>query len=392
MNIKVNEHLLEITKTPVNEQELNITKVYFDFPSSMDGYVKEAYFTFKGNSYKVIILNNECDIPSEVLQEKGTVELGVVAYKVEDETIKRYNPSPVYFETWIGSLKDAENSEEITPTDKEQIEQMLTNINIDGEKEGRITTLTITYKDGTTKELTLEDGKSIEYRWEGTSLGIRQEGQSEYTYVNLQGPQGQPGAINLLIVSQLPPTGVAGTLYFVEKQDSEEKDVYDEYMWVNNDWERVGEKQFVIDLTDYVKNTNYATPSKAGVIKSGYNGLQVDSTNGKTYCDTYTYANYGNVENQRFISKGTLENVITGKGLVSNTDYATGSTAGVIRATTSYRLGVSNGALYAEKVPYNDYGNMWDNAFISKGTLDNVLTATIGDIGSVLDAINGEVI
>ena len=47
--------------------------------------------------------------------------------------------------------------------------------------------------------------------------------------------------------------------------------------------------------------------------------MQVDSNNGKAYCDTYTYANYGNVENQRFISKGTLENVITGKELVNKT-------------------------------------------------------------------------
>ena len=47
--------------------------------------------------------------------------------------------------------------------------------------------------------------------------------------------------------------------------------------------------------------------------------MQVDSNNGKAYCDTYTYANYGNVENQRFISKGTLENVIIGKELVNKT-------------------------------------------------------------------------
>lgn len=73
------------------------------------------------------------------------------------------------------------------------------------------------------------------------------------------------------------------------------------------------------DLTNYVQNTDYSTASKGGVIKSGYYGLQVDSTNGKAYCDTYTYANYGNVENQRFISKGTLENVITGKDLTTKT-------------------------------------------------------------------------
>lgn len=38
-----------------------------------------------------------------------------------------------------------------------------------------------------------ENGKSIEYEWRGTELGIRQEGEINYTYVNLQGPQGLPG-------------------------------------------------------------------------------------------------------------------------------------------------------------------------------------------------------
>lgn len=38
-----------------------------------------------------------------------------------------------------------------------------------------------------------DNGKSIEYAWRGTELGIRQEGQSDYVYVDLQGPQGLPG-------------------------------------------------------------------------------------------------------------------------------------------------------------------------------------------------------
>lgn len=40
------------------------------------------------------------------------------------------------------------------------------------------------------------NGKSIEYTWRGTELGIRQEGESEYSYINLigpAGPQGPPG-------------------------------------------------------------------------------------------------------------------------------------------------------------------------------------------------------
>lgn len=71
------------------------------------------------------------------------------------------------------------------------------------------------------------------------------------------------------------------------------------------------------ELTDYVKNTDYAITSKGGVIKSGYNGLQVNSSTGKVYCDVYNYDTYVGIDNQRFISKGTLENVIIGKDLTT---------------------------------------------------------------------------
>ena len=105
MKIIVNPHKCEIEKTPVNEKEINITKVEFEFAEEItQDYVKEAYFTLNDSTYKQIIFNNECDIPGEVLEEQGTLEIGVVAYLVENETtIKRYNPSPVYLNTWQGS-------------------------------------------------------------------------------------------------------------------------------------------------------------------------------------------------------------------------------------------------------------------------------------------------
>ena len=37
------------------------------------------------------------------------------------------------------------------------------------------------------------DGKNLEFVWSGTQLGVRQQGQTTYTYVNLQGPQGIQG-------------------------------------------------------------------------------------------------------------------------------------------------------------------------------------------------------
>ncbi len=224
-------------------------------------------------------------------------------------------------------------------------------------------------------------------------ITTNQDGEQTITIVP-QGPQGEPGvpgAVKTIVVDVLPTENIdTSAIYLVPSSTPGTANTYDEYMYINNNWEKLG-GNLVIDLSNYVQFTNYATPSKAGVIKSGYNGLQVDSTNGKTYCDTYTYANYGNVENQRFISKGTLENVITGKGLVSNTNYATDSVGGVIKTGGSGLtfLGSSNQLAVLSKT-YTEYQNLGNYAIIGKGTLDNVLTATIGDISSVIDAINGE--
>ena len=231
MKIIVNPHKLEIVKNPVNEKEINITKCQFEFSEEItNDYVKEAYFTYNGVSYKQIIVNNECDIPYEVLENKGQVELGVVAYLLEnDEYVKRYNPSPAYFESWVGSLKDkAENSEPITPSEMEQYEQALqdgltsidnkladvddkmlvvdgklddvdtaitqtNNLNLDVSKEGKTATVTLTKKDATTKVVTLSDGTNLMFNWEGTSLGIKTDEDEEYTYVDLQGVQGETG-------------------------------------------------------------------------------------------------------------------------------------------------------------------------------------------------------
>ena len=182
MKLIVNPHKIELDKQEaVNEKEINISKCEFEFADEItEDYVKEAYFTLNGETYKKIIVNNECTYPSEILEKTGTVEIGVVAYLVEGETeIKRYNPTPAYFNTELGSLKDAENSEEITPSEMEQYEQALqdglsevndklddideailetSNLNITAEKTNNVTYVTITDKEGNDNTVQILDG------------------------------------------------------------------------------------------------------------------------------------------------------------------------------------------------------------------------------------------
>lgn len=122
MKVIVKPHTIQVINTPVNEQEINVTTVDFEFSDEIDAtFTKEAYFTLDGDTYKQVILNNQCEIPSEVLTKPGEVEIGVVAFN----STQRYNPKPGYFTTLEGSLKDAENSQPITPSEMEQFESAL---------------------------------------------------------------------------------------------------------------------------------------------------------------------------------------------------------------------------------------------------------------------------
>lgn len=131
MKINVTENKVSIKEEQIlNENEYNIHKIQFDFSSEYtDDLVKVALFSIDNHTYKKIISNNECDIPPEVLTQRGYSILGVYAYKTEqDSLVLRYSPSPTKISVYDGSYKaDAENSEPITPSEIEQYQQILQN-------------------------------------------------------------------------------------------------------------------------------------------------------------------------------------------------------------------------------------------------------------------------
>lgn len=125
---------------------------------------------------------------------------------------------------------------------------------------------------------------------------------------------------DMQVVNQLPATGKKGVIYLVPK-DGAAPDVHDEYVWIDatQTFELIGTTQ--VDLTDYVKNTDYATDSKAGVIKTA-------TTNGVNTNGSFLIAQPANLEtyNKRpvtsFVAKGTLENIkddYIKRGITANT-------------------------------------------------------------------------
>ena len=96
----------------------------------------------------------------------------------------------------------------------------------------------------------------------------------------------------------------------------------------------------------------------------------------------------------------TLEAALR-ENYVQRTDYATNLKGGVIKTSSAYGTQTGSGLLSGVTYSYADYQNKSQNAFISKGTLENVITGKelvnktyvdtiVGDIGTILDNINGE--
>ena len=71
------------------------------------------------------------------------------------------------------------------------------------------------------------------------------------------GGGGSSGALVPIVVEELPQTGEAGKLYLVPRQTTETNNVFDEYIYINNAWEKIGTAE--IDLSgkqDKITSTN----------------------------------------------------------------------------------------------------------------------------------------
>lgn len=342
MNVKVYPHTLDIDQdTMVNVGEYNVSTCTFEFSEEYDNLTKMAVFSTCEGSYKSAILGNECTIPPEVLETPGSVLLGVYGYEStteegEETLTLRYSPEAEYFIVSRGSYQEAGDPTIPPKSEWEQVVEEVNeaineanNLNITAEKEDGKTTITITHKDDTEQTVEILDGEKGD-----------------------KGDKGDAGAVHMIVVQTLPTEDIdESAIYLVPLENpTEEGNNYAEYVYINNQWELLGKIGVHVDLTDYVKFTDIASSSKAGVVKvNNTYGLTISSDT--LVGNAKSYANYSAFNDSLVISKGTLENVITGKGLITNT----------VNNLTNY---------------------------YTKTEIDN----TIGDINSVLDTINGEVI
>lgn len=320
-NVKIEEFDI------VHEGEHRVNKCSFSFSEEYtEELVKKAIFTSQNSSVEVAIINNECNIPTEILRARNIVLLGVYAYKVtEDKLDLRYSPSPDAFKVNSGSyIEGASESEEITPSQFEQYMQALN----DGLNKVEESLAEMDEATSSATNLVDEINQKLE----------------NGDFIGPEGPQGIPGndgvGITTITTGQstveedktITPITVNKTdgssqIFNVEAkngidgqngqdgtngQDGLTPTIGDNGNWYLGDTDTGkpsrGEVGPSPDLSNYVQFDDYATTNKTGVIRLS-NGMTIDPANGNVFCVTNTNDNYKNAGKGTFISKGTLENI-----------------------------------------------------------------------------------
>lgn len=262
--IEINKKTRKVTLNNIhigNDHENLQENLVFQFDEFVDGQARLEYEINGVKNYIILQKENETyTIPVQnvitIYQEetKGKINFQLVITEGTEEenipvfksnifflicrpSINAVTESPEGYDLWIEQANAKLNAmdEALTEVD---------NLDIDVNKVNNTTTITITKKDGTEKTANVDDGVSLEYLWQGTSLGIKREDEQNYVFVNLKGEKGdtgEAGAIKMLIVAELPSTGADDTIYLVPLETPDvQGNNYAEYVYINGAWELLG--------------------------------------------------------------------------------------------------------------------------------------------------------
>lgn len=311
MNINVTTTKVNIDDESLNKGEYNVRECNFTFSEEYEGLVCKALFTVTKTklTYEQSIVNGKCSIPYEATVNRGKVIVGVIGYEVNgEELVKRYSPEADEFFVLDGSyVEDIENQSTPTPSELEQLEQRVSQVEIDaGQVEINTQDISDIKQEQTTqnndillRSLITETGSQIELSLNSTNFKMT---------ATLKDKNGT--VVNTSNEIDLPLESVVVNASY----DSATKEIV--LTLQNGNTVRFSVADLVSGL---VSNTDYATDSKGGVIKKS-SSYGTDITNqGVLIGYPIGYGTYQNINNYCLISKGTLENVITGKQLVNET-------------------------------------------------------------------------
>ena len=451
MKIKVTKDLCEIKENEIwNVGDYNVHTVQVELSPEFNGLVNKVRYFVEDNSYDMLITDNVAQVPYEATVMEGTIKIGVYGYDADTDILVQ-STSPVNKYITSGTYTgDPDNTQPLTPTDKEQMEtaiqkntnditdlkankqdKLISGVNIktiNNESilsSGNLTLVTeetdpiftnspaysITDEDITywnnkanvsdipdVSNFITKDVDNLTYYTKSTDMQTAinnavgnertaRENADNSLQNQIDGITVSSDVVDVVSTYQdlvdYDTSHIKANDIIKVMQDSTHDNAISYYRWVIvnhvGSWEYVGSegpyytksetdtllnaKQNTIsptnklqsdlvddtnqtnlfvtgeekttwnnklgqsDLTDYVKNTDYASSSTGGVIKTVENNGFAVSSAGNLYAVTRTFSTYSSDGDALAISKGTLENVITGKNLETANNKVTSISA-----------------------------------------------------------------
>lgn len=400
MKIIVNPHSLELQKTTdVNSGEYNIQNIEFKFSSEYEGLTKMAVFSNEDEAFTTMITNGSCIIPSEILQTDGTIGVGVYGYSVNgNNLIKRYSPKPVFFNVELGSYQLAQES--IEPS-SDIITQILAQLESQGEDiitlqnnlsnlENNVIPTLATKSEIPTKTSQLTNDSEF--------ITKNVDNLTNYTKTSDLSSVATSGSYSDL--SGTPDLSVYATNTALGNETTARENAD---IGLQNQIDGISASSDVVDIVGtYQELQNYDTQHLGNndIIKVLQDSTHNNAMTYYRWDKTNTEWIYVGQEGP-YYTKSEIDTTLL--PYVKNTDYATDSVGGVIKTRDNLAIGMDYGALRCKIKTYNEYNSLLDTAFIGKRTLENVIAGKdlttktyvdglVGDIATTLDEIQGEVI
>lgn len=170
------------------------------------------------------------------------------------------------------------------------------------------------------------------------------------------------------VVSSLPATGQEGIMYLVLSESGVEQDIYNEYIWVENKFERIGNTSVEVDLSGYA-TINFVNSTLANYV-----------THEDFKFQTGLFSVIGHTHDDRYYTESEMNTKLNAK---ADTTVATTSVNGLMSSSMVTKLnGIATGA---NKTTV-------DSAMSSTSTnpvQNKIIYAAIGDIKTALNTILG---
>lgn len=187
-------------------------------------------------------------------------------------------------------------------------------------------------------------------------------------------------------------------IYLVPASDPSTGDLYNEYIWVDDNWERFGSGSINIDLSNYIQKTDIATQSTAGLVKVLDNGNVTFNENNQLVLTLAGTAVVKTGQSDHPISV-THQHEAAFYGLakaagqdMKNSNNAVGTYTTEAASAIRTMIGAGTYSKPVGGIPAADLAETYLTQHQSLTSLENRITALEAQIASLMDALNALIV